>query len=368
MRPLLGWGAALLLLAAGLGLVGLEGEIPDPLSLTLGNLLLLGAALALRHCARALHGVGGRDPAGWGLLLGCFAALHFWNGFAVSVALRNTAVTFVFAGLLAAAAHDFYRAAPPREAASLRCIAAGLMVFAMAAVLVALEALPGAALPLVLLAVAPACTLLLVGLLVGRLSVQLGRLAATDPLTGALNDRAIVEAFGRETARARRGGASLALALLDVDSFQRINQAHGYAAGDRVLREVALTLRATVRNYDSLGRHGGDRFALLLPGTSAEAAVALAERIRAAVEFKVGAAAGIRRIVTVSIGIAASELHGESWDAMFRTAEAALQSAKRAGRNRALIGLSALAVPPAIPASASAGRALPPVTPRPGYA
>ena len=160
------------------------------------------------------------------------------------------------------------------------------------------------------------------------------RRSAEDALTGLPNRRAFEEALAREVARARRVRAPLGLVALDVDHFKRVNDTHGHAAGDAVLREVAARIAAAARAGDLVARIGGEEFAALLGGADLSAAAEAAERIRARVrEAPVAVAAGLALAVTVSAGVAALE-PGEDGAALLARADARLYEAKRAGRDR----------------------------------
>lgn len=155
--------------------------------------------------------------------------------------------------------------------------------------------------------------------------------ATHDPLTGLLNRGAIVEALGRELARAHREGKPVGVLLADVDRFKAINDTWGHPAGDAVLREVGRRMAASLRPYDALGRYGGEEFLAVLPECDAAALGRLAERLRHCVgEAPVGLP-GEFVPVTLSLGGAAGVRDA---DELLREADAALYRAKRAGRNR----------------------------------
>jgi len=157
------------------------------------------------------------------------------------------------------------------------------------------------------------------------------RLARIDALTGLANRRTLDEAFLREIARTERMGESLSLIMADLDQFKSINDEYGHLTGDQVLVQVASVFGNKTRPYDVAARYGGEEFVLLLPGTSTESAIAIAERIRReATELKVP---GYSRHVTVSLGVATWRT-GETPDEFVGRADAALYCAKSAGRNR----------------------------------
>ncbi|MBL8743977.1 MAG: diguanylate cyclase [Myxococcales bacterium] len=167
-------------------------------------------------------------------------------------------------------------------------------------------------------------------------NAQLSDLAASDSLTKLLNRRALFEAADREVARAKRNGLPLSVVLFDVDHFKICNDTYGHHVGDEVLRGVAEAARASLRTGDVLGRYGGEEFALVLAETDANAAAALADRVRtaiAAVEY--ATETGPFR-VTASFGV--TSLKGEdAFGALLKRADTALYEAKNAGRNRVVV-------------------------------
>lgn len=160
--------------------------------------------------------------------------------------------------------------------------------------------------------------------------------AMKDALTGLWNRTAFQELFEVELERAARGGTQLGLLLLDVDHFKTINDTHGHAAGDAVLREVARVLKQNVRAYDFVGRFGGEEFLIAVPGCGEHALREHAERIRAAVEAQVIAAGEAAISLTVSVGGTLSSRENRNFDALLAVADAAMYRAKNAGRNRAV--------------------------------
>jgi diguanylate cyclase (GGDEF)-like protein len=154
--------------------------------------------------------------------------------------------------------------------------------------------------------------------------------AQLDFLTGTLNRRGIEEALIVEIARTRRSQRPIAVLLIDIDHFKSINDIQGHAAGDEALRLVSRSIASVLRIYDTLGRFGGDEFLLVLPETSGEPAMLIAERIR---EALIGMSATARiPPMTLSIGVTYFERNEEPIDIIAR-ADAALYEAKRGGRN-----------------------------------
>jgi diguanylate cyclase (GGDEF)-like protein len=165
-----------------------------------------------------------------------------------------------------------------------------------------------------------------------RLHDMVERQALVDGLTGLANRRAAADALHAEAAQAERLETPLSVALADLDGFKDVNDAHGHAVGDAVLRVFAQVLRDTLRESDVAGRWGGEEFLLLLPGADEEGAAQLAERVRIALAARdIPGVAGLR--VTASFGVA--EYAGETkTEQLLAAADGALYMAKRAGKNR----------------------------------
>ena len=163
-----------------------------------------------------------------------------------------------------------------------------------------------------------------------RTQAQLELLATHDPLTTVLNARAFASQLAQELGRNRRYGRPLALIYLDLDDFKKVNDAHGHATGDAVLRLVADAMRSAVRQADVVGRLGGDEFGVLMPETDGTLAHAVATRL----------AGGIRTVfrgtpsVTASIGVVAVSGTEAGTDELLRKADQAMYAAKRAGKDR----------------------------------
>lgn len=159
--------------------------------------------------------------------------------------------------------------------------------------------------------------------------------AIRDPLTGLFNRRNMEESLEREFRRAVRKGSSLAVLMVDIDHFKRLNDSHGHEAGDAVLRELAKVFQSHLRAEDIACRYGGEEFVLILP--EAELAVALerAERLRQAVHsIQIQHYGETLEGVSLSIGVACSQQHGNTVDALMRASDAAVYRAKEKGRDR----------------------------------
>ena len=167
---------------------------------------------------------------------------------------------------------------------------------------------------------------------------ELRRLASIDELTGVANRRWFTAMANRELDRCRRFNHQLALLMIDVDHFKKVNDTHGHAVGDDVLKAFTHVLEGNLRSVDLLGRLGGEEFAVLLPESDHNAASHTAERLRAAVEtldFPLEEGAFLK--ITTSVGIAVLTTAGETLDNLLARADGALYTAKREGRNRVVV-------------------------------
>ena len=166
-----------------------------------------------------------------------------------------------------------------------------------------------------------------------RAEVELAQKAAVDSLTGAFNRRYFEDLANRQVHRCRREQVPLSLILFDVDEFKDVNDTHGHAAGDKVLRIYAALVHDSIRTEDIFARYGGDEFCLLLPGQDEESAALVGERIRIAVE-NTTVELGAKAIpFSVSVGVATAYVPSTVEDLM-HVADEALYDAKRGGRNR----------------------------------
>ncbi|HYV96639.1 MAG TPA: diguanylate cyclase [Gemmatimonadaceae bacterium] len=155
-----------------------------------------------------------------------------------------------------------------------------------------------------------------------------------DDLTGLGNRRMILEQLGREINRARHERRPLAVALADLDRFKQINDTYGHAAGDAVLRETAAALRTQLREYDFIGRYGGEEFLVLLPGADARTGTSIAERLRGMVASEPVHWGAESIAVSISIGLTWTGNAGFDADGLIQSADEALYRAKANGRNR----------------------------------
>jgi two-component system cell cycle response regulator len=160
-------------------------------------------------------------------------------------------------------------------------------------------------------------------------------LAVTDELTGLYNRRYFERHLTLMLDKAREQDRDMAVMLIDMDFFKAVNDTHGHAVGDAVLREFALRLRRNIRGVDLACRFGGEEFVVLMPDTDFQQAQGVAERVRAAVSerpFDVGG--GRSLTITISLGVAFNEADTDVPETLIKHADIALYRAKREGRNR----------------------------------
>lgn len=172
---------------------------------------------------------------------------------------------------------------------------------------------------------------------------ELRTLAYHDPLTGAHNRRSFLSAMDQEQLRVQRTHSAAGLLMLDIDHFKRVNDTWGHDAGDEVLKHLVNVLQGNLRRIDTLGRLGGEEFAVLLPATTLDGAAELAERLRVAVEESPAVILGqnggpISQIAfTISVGVAALDTVHTRTEQVLKLADVAMYEAKSTGRNRVCV-------------------------------
>jgi diguanylate cyclase (GGDEF)-like protein len=277
------------------------------------------AAIGLSACAASLvfHGA---LPAGAGFALGSREAILLAVGCAALFTVLNTA-------LIAIAAHtadpdtQWREVLWNRESLILDVVELCLGVL----VTIACGLSPG----LLLLALPP-----VVLLQRSLLHAQLQAAARTDAKTGLLNAAAWQREADTEIVRARRTGETLALLIVDIDHFKRVNDTYGHLVGDQVLGVVAATLRSQVREYDVIGRFGGEEFVVLLPHADVTEARRVAERLRRRIGRMAVPVDDVMISVTISAGVAVLSMHGDDLLDLLAAADLALYRAKELGRDR----------------------------------
>jgi diguanylate cyclase (GGDEF)-like protein len=160
-------------------------------------------------------------------------------------------------------------------------------------------------------------------------------MAYVDGLTGIFNRRYFEMRIAEEMERARRYDNALALIMVDLDHFKRLNDEFGHLLGDEVLRQVTTLFGQNLRKSDIVCRYGGEEFVLLMPQTAVEQATAAAEKLRKAIET--WSFPGVAWPVTISSGVSSFPADGDSRDALVSAADRALYAAKQGGRNRVVV-------------------------------
>ena len=318
-----------------------RGFLPDFITVVVANLILL-TGMVCYHAG--VDQFFGRRPA-WGrwmaLLLLLLPALYWYALVEPSYNARLILVCLAWAGIFLSMAWQIWRQGP--ENFSTRFTVVVLLVhitvlllrFFSAWMPLAEEGLLTPTRVQSLYVGSNAVMLLALGmgmiLMAGdRLRLEFEHLASYDPLTNVLTRRVFLDACEQELARCRRHGRSMALLLLDIDHFKTVNDTHGHQTGDRVLVDLVARIAALLRRPDQLARFGGEEFVLLLPETSQEEAITVAERILAHVaELREGLPP-----ITVSIGVATNRPDEDQIDALLARADRALYKAKAEGRNR----------------------------------
>lgn len=167
-----------------------------------------------------------------------------------------------------------------------------------------------------------------------RQTEAIERLACVDGMTGLNNRRNFLALAENEWSRFRRYGRPLSALMLDIDLFKSVNDTYGHDAGDEVIKAVADILQKNKRTSDIAGRLGGEEFAVMLPETTLESAVAAAERLRQRVAERTTAAATDQITVTISVGASVCREETSGVEQLLKEADGALYDAKRSGRNR----------------------------------
>ncbi len=168
-----------------------------------------------------------------------------------------------------------------------------------------------------------------------RLYQKMETLASTDGLTQLNNHRTFQEHLVRETERSKRHGRPLSLLLMDIDHFKHFNDTYGHPVGDLVLKEISACIKQSVRLNDIPARYGGEEFTVIIPDTSEEGAMVIAERIRNTVERKIIMSLDRPLRVTISLGCATMPLHAQNGPDLIDCADKALYYSKEHGRNKA---------------------------------
>jgi diguanylate cyclase (GGDEF)-like protein len=169
-----------------------------------------------------------------------------------------------------------------------------------------------------------------------QLTKNLESMVTVDGMTGVLNRRGLEDASHKMEGLCKRVHMGMAVLLIDIDHFKKVNDKHGHLAGDDVLRHMTEVVKGVLRTGDVFGRYGGEEFAVFMPNTNESEASILAERIRAAVESAPFTEGKYNIPITVSIGTADSVRAGYDFKGLIAAADTTLYAAKKGGRNRVL--------------------------------
>jgi diguanylate cyclase (GGDEF)-like protein len=167
-------------------------------------------------------------------------------------------------------------------------------------------------------------------------NIQLENLSVTDPLTGLANRRRLMTRLEEEVVRGRRHKTPLAVIMIDIDHFKQVNDTHGHAMGDEVLRNIGAMLKSGVRSTDLAARFGGEELTIVLPHTDLASAIQVAENLRQKFADMEHQLDGVTLRKTASLGVAARDGQGDQPDAesLLKRADEALYRAKQGGRDR----------------------------------
>jgi diguanylate cyclase (GGDEF)-like protein len=171
---------------------------------------------------------------------------------------------------------------------------------------------------------------------------ELEELTVTDPLTGLANRRYLFDRLKGELSHSERHSHQLSLLMIDLDSFKHWNDLRGHQFGDRVLKEIAITILTAIRSMDIASRYGGDEFIIILPETDETLALDIAERIRTNLpKWSAGSNEDVERqtqeTITASIGIACYPKHGTTVEQLLKNVDTAMYRAKNSGKNKIAI-------------------------------
>ncbi|PZQ67083.1 MAG: GGDEF domain-containing protein [Variovorax paradoxus] len=347
IRGLREWAWAPLVAFASTMLFSGRGVLPDLLTVVLANMVLFQACI-LYYAGSQQFLLGHSHTGGWtlvnlamGLVLAWFTLVRpDYEARLLVVTLLVTLLFLSHAGLYVRHRGRVFGMALMTGLLLLQALVAGLRFVSAVFGLAGSDLMEATWIQSLYITMYSLTVLLLsiaaILMATDRVHTEFEYLASRDPLTGVLNRRALLDACEAEAKRLpRAGGRSMALLMIDVDHFKRINDRFGHQQGDAVLREAVRRMQQASGEAGVLGRYGGEEFALLLPGADVQAALDHADRLRHAVAAPFEPGSPLQPIgpVSVSIGVAAVSEQA-SVDALFAGADAALYRAKAQGRDR----------------------------------
>jgi diguanylate cyclase (GGDEF)-like protein len=325
----------------GILLLFMRGTIPDLLSMSVANTLVLAAftlqylaIIRFLHIRRPLYPILIADAA-------ALAVVFYYSQIQHNIVPRIIAASITIAFIRGLMALELLRHS--RVHATTRLFGQAMIVFALLsccrAIVTFLHGAPANYLQTgSFQTIATGGDLLYIcilglfffSIISGEVLAQVKDQSERDPLSGAFNRRGIEHRLAIELKRGERNGQQLSVALIDIDYFKTINDSAGHAAGDTALREVVSVMSAQLRAYDYLGRYGGDEFLLILPQTASIDGLVVAERVNQAVRSHFPS----RKCPALTISIGLSEaIPGEQAIPLLARADQALYEAKHAGRN-----------------------------------
>ena len=355
VRPSLRWWlAGMLLHPCGLALLSMHDQLPRALGTPLANTIEALALACMAIALRIFYGLPERR-AWHGVVIAAVAMASLWLAdVAPDLQWRLMANSAAQAILLGSSARAIFRpngpsGAVPKLTGALFVLAALAMVARVSHE--ALWPMTGAELmkaSLINIACLGVLVMLPVLATVGfllmcteRSQEELERTARLDYLTGIFNRRAIEDLASRAISASRRHGIPLAIMIVDVDHFKRINDEYGHDAGDQALIETVRRMRHIMRSEDLVGRLGGEEFVAVMPDIDLGSAHAAAERLRRSFsDFPMtisGNARPVEVTLTVSVGVASLEPHDLLFSHLLRRADRAMYAAKAAGRNTVML-------------------------------
>lgn len=346
-RPAMNWWvAATLLQPAGFVLLSQRDHLPGWVTIVVANVCIAGAFAAYAVALRRFHRLTVPHFLLWGMVALAVAASAWFGLVQPDLTKRLIAISLVLAWMLGYCAWTIYRG--PDARGLVRHVAG--VAFLLAALIMVYRALaltwdPGQVIAVFQLTHVQLLTygvgsilpvVATVGFLLlctDRSQRELERAARVDYLTDVYNRRAIEELGTRAIASARRHGVPLAVQVVDIDHFKRINDELGHAAGDLALVRVVERIRECLRAEDVLGRLGGEEFIVLMPNSDGASATAAAERIREAFSDRPLDLRGQPRKVTLSIGVAVLAPADRLFSQLLQRGDRAMYAAKHAGRD-----------------------------------
>lgn len=353
VRALAWWSGAVLMMAAALGLLCLRGKIPDVYSVDVAYVVLFTACALLLEGTRCFEG---KRPSSTILLAGAVV----WGATCLipplydSATARMIIVSAAIGSYSSGCAYVLWRGRAERLLSRwplivLMALGGGLFLSRIPLVMMhpiaqapvesfdALKSFWFAIVSLLTLLYFIAINYLFLALTKERSEQAHKRASMTDPLTGLANRRAFLE-FAERRLNARTSG-TVAFLLFDLDRFKAINDGHGHAMGDRVLRLFATTISADLPRDSIVGRLGGEEFAAIVSGPDLEATIAAAERARESFAAVARVVNGVPIAATVSVGLAYGDERPANIEALCERADKALYQAKALGRNRVVIAV-----------------------------